>query len=107
MPKQPTFKRIYPKLRNPFNSGQNSESHATLRERTNILRPVSTSISLLPPITPITNNNRNPMGSNQKITPKYIASSSITTNHGQYALNDQENFFLGTSEAASQYDINN
>ena len=118
MPKHPTFKKIYPTLRNPFNSNQNLEFHATLRERTNILLqpPVSTSISLLPPIDPTTINN-NPTRSKQEIVPKYIASNntfniadvSFTNQdefHREYPLNDQENFSLDTIEAISQYTDN-
>jgi hypothetical protein len=73
MPKQPTFKKIYPTLRNPFKSSQDLESRVTLRERTNLLQPASTLINLLPSKVHI------------------------------HSLNDQENVLLNTSKTALQY----
>jgi hypothetical protein len=121
MPKQPTFKKTYPTLRNPFKLSQNSGSHITLRERTNILQPVSALISSLPPVIPIINNNdnKNPIKNRQKIitsnrtddtfksTSANLIRHSIDTdtlaNYESYFPNDQENVFLNTSEAALQY----
>ena len=116
MSKQPTFeknlptlrnplslsKKNYPTLRNPLNTHQNLENYATLRK--------TSSITLQPALTAITNNDNFVKG-NQKIAPNTnIITTANTSNSAHimfinneiYRQHSNENPFPNTSGDALQ-----
>ena len=91
MSKQPTFeknhptlrnplslsKKNYPTLRNPLNTHQNLENYATLRK--------TSSITLQPTLTAITNNDNFVKG-NQKIAPNNTIITTANTSNSTHIM---------------------